>query len=307
MRMYNLVGVSAVVLISACTAHVNEPGVGDDERQTGGSGGSDDTDHTGGSGGGSGGNESNTDDATLLWYEDFESGNYDRWTSETYEADWNNGLCHDNGFSSEEVQEGSFSHRSDITCAVEEVHRGYGGLQFEGDTPLPAYTNSGQGIDAPHGIVNTYWSWIETTRPFADGRWFSFWTVTNDCGWQEPVITLGLEDASYVLTPAHIVNTGGTVDWADNRTPVPLGQWFRTTIYINFYEGEMAVWIEGEALLTATFTRNDNDICHFHWGAYADGRNDDVVLYEDNNALWKLSSALGDFEQEPLFDPDTQR
>src|SRR5690606_30416935 len=226
MRMFNLVSVSGVVLMSACTAHVNEPGTVDDDGQTGGSEGIDDSDHAGGSDGSGGGSsefEGDPEGATLLWYEDFETGNYDRWTTDDYEADWNEGLCHDNGFSTEAVQEGEHAHRSEITCAIDESHRGYGGLQFEGDMQLPGYTNPGQGIDAPYGTPNTYWSPLGAPPPFGDGRWFSFWTATNACGWDDAVITLGLEDESNVLTPAHILNTGGTVDWAENRTPVPMG------------------------------------------------------------------------------------
>ena len=64
-----------------------------------------------------------------------------------------------------------------------ESHRGYGGLQFDHDSLVPAYTNQGTGIDAPNGVVNTYWSWLEAPYEFENGKWFSFWTVNNDCGW----------------------------------------------------------------------------------------------------------------------------
>jgi hypothetical protein len=238
--------------------------------------------------------------ARLLWFEDFENGDYDRWTSKSYGGDWGN-ECQGNALSQEQARSGSWSNRSEITCAHTESHRGYGGLQFDGDDVVEYYTNTGSGIEAPHGIVNTYWSWLETPYAFGDGRWFSFFTVNNSCDWSDRVVTLGLEDASNRVTPAHILNTGGTVDFVPDAPAFPLGQWVRTTIYLNYHEGRMHIWQDGAELLEATFERPETDMCHFHWGAYASGDNDDVVLFEDDNSIWKLEEPWVDFAVEPWF------
>ncbi len=240
-------------------------------------------------------------EARLLWFEDFENGNYDRWTSKTYGADWGDD-CDSNALSQEQAHGGSWSNRSEITCAVGESHRGYGGLQFDGDEVVESYTNTGSGIEAPYGVVNTYWSWLETPYVFENGRWFSFWTVNNSCDWTDTVITLGLENDTWRLTPAHIVNTGGTVEFVPDAPAFPRGQWVRTTIYINYHEGRMHLWQDGAEVLDATFSRSDTDMCQWHWGAYASGDNDDVVLYEDDNYLWKLEEPWLDFSVEPWFD-----
>ena len=239
--------------------------------------------------------------ATLLWSEDFETGDYSRWTSSDYGNGWGD-ACQSNGFSTDRAVSGTRSHRSEIVCALGESHRGYGGLQFDGDSVVPAYTNTGTGIDAPHGVVNTYWSWLDAPYDFASGRWFSFWTVNSDCGWGERVITLGLEDASWKLTPAHIASTGGTVDFVPDPPTFPRAEWVRTTIYVNYHAGEMHVWQNGQSLLHATFSRPTNDICQWHWGAYASGDNTDVVLYEDDNAIWKLDEPWTDWDREPWLD-----
>jgi hypothetical protein len=63
----------------------------------------------------------------------------------------------------------------------------------------------------------------------------------------------------------------------------------------------MVVWQNGQRLLSATFSRPDTDICQWHWGAYASMDNYDVVLYEDDNSIWKLEEAWTDFDVEPLF------
>ncbi|MCX4247260.1 hypothetical protein [Paraliomyxa miuraensis] len=236
--------------------------------------------------------------ARLLWFEDFENGDYDRWTSNTYGADWG-GPCDYNELSMDRAVSGSWSNRSEITCVTPESHRGYGGLQFDGDDVVEAYTNTGSGIDAPHGVINTYWSWLEVPYPFENGRWFSPFTVNNACDWSDNVITLGLEDPSNRITPAHVLNTGGTVTFAENAPSFPLGQWVRTTIYVNYHEGRMHVWQDGAELVDATFSRSDTDLCQWHWGMYASGDNDDIVLYEDDNSLWKLEEPWVDFTVEP--------
>lgn len=239
-------------------------------------------------------------EARLLWFEDFENGDYDRWTSNNYGADWG-GPCDYNELSMDHAMSGSWSNRSEITCAIGESHRGYGGLQFDGDDVVEAYTNTGSGIDAEFGVVNTYWSWLEVPYPFENGRWFSFFTVNNACDWSDNVITLGLEDPSNRLTPAHIVNTGGSVQFVEGAPGFPLGQWVRTTIYMNYVEGRMHLWQDGVEILDATFSRSDTDMCQWHWGMYASGDNDDIVLYEDDNSLWKLEEPWVDFSVEPWF------
>lgn len=243
--------------------------------------------------------------ARLLWFEDFEGGDYDRWTSNGYGADWG-GPCDYNERSMDQAVSGGWSNRSEITCAIDESHRGYGGLQFDGDDVVEAYTNTGSGIDAPFGVVNTYWSWLEVPYPFENGRWFSFFTVNNSCDWSDQVITLGLEDPSNRLTPAHILTTGGTVEFVDGAPGFPLGQWVRTTIYVNYVEGRMHLWQDGVELLDATFSRGDTDMCQWHWGMYASSDNTDVVLYEDDLSLWKLEEPWVDFAVEPWLGQTVQ-
>lgn len=240
--------------------------------------------------------------AKLLFFDDFEGGEYSQWTSEDYGDGWGD-ECQNNGFSTETAYSGVQSHRSEIVCGFHESHRGYGGVQFDGDTPLEAYTNVGNGTEAPFGLVNTFWIHLETSYELGDGRWLSLWTTNGDCGWNERVITLGLEDASRRITPAHILDTGGTVTYRDDAPSLPLGQWVRVTVYVNYHRGELHVWQDGASVLHATFSRPSTDICQWHWGAYASGNNDDVVLYEDDKSIWKLEEEWTDFEVEPWLDP----
>jgi hypothetical protein len=307
--------VASVTTAAACAA--NNYGIGSGGSATAGSTiGSGGLTSAGGSGGGTAasggaGSDAGPSDttgsgcfrATRLWFDDFETGDYSRWTSKTYGADWGN-ACQDNALSTVHAVSPTHANRSEITCpytAEGNVHRGYGGLQFSGDSLVPAYTNTGTGTDAPYGIVNTFHSWLETTSVFQNGKWFSFWTVNSDCGWADEVLTLGLEDPSNRLAAAHYQPGGGTRTFLPGAPGFPLGRWVRITIYVNYYTGIMHVWQDGVEISHVTFVRSKKTICQWHWGAYASGDNDNLVLFEDDNSIWKLAEEWTDFSIEPYF------
>ncbi|HBQ19092.1 MAG TPA: hypothetical protein DEF51_50850 [Myxococcales bacterium] len=240
--------------------------------------------------------------ARQLWSDGFESGDYAMWTGRDYGGGWGTD-CQQTSVTTERARSGRFANRSTITCPSHtDVHRGYGGVQFAGDTPLPGYTNTGSGIEAPHGVVNTFWIWLDASYDFGSGRWLSLWTTNGSCDWSERVITLGLENAGRRLTPAHIETTGGRVMFEAGAPSVPLRQWVRVSVYINYHSGDMHVWQDGQSVLHATFTRPSTDICQWHWGAYASGDNTDVTLFEDDKSIWRLEEAWTDFTREPWLD-----
>ncbi|MEC7519296.1 MAG: hypothetical protein VYE22_05485 [Myxococcota bacterium] len=240
--------------------------------------------------------------ARQLWSDGFESGDYAMWTGRDYGTGWGTD-CQQTGVTTEQARSGRFANRSVIQCRSHtDVHRGYGGVQFSGDSPLPNYTNTGEGIQAPNGVVNTFWIWLDASYDFGSGRWLSLWTANGSCDWSERVITLGLENAERRLTPAHIENTGGRVMWEAGAPSVPLRQWVRVTVYVNYHSGDLHVWQDGASVLHATFSRPSTDICQWHWGAYASGDNTDVTLFEDDKSIWKLDEAWTDFSREPWLD-----
>lgn len=260
---------------------------------------------SGGMSSGSGGSSSGRCyKATRLWFEDFELGDYSRWTSKTYDRNWGNN-CQDNGISTENPHTGERSQRNEITCPYQSeggVHRGYGGLQFSGDQVVPAYTNTGSGINAQYGIVNTFHSYLDSDTRFENGKWLSLWTVNSACDWSDAVLTLGLEDSSNRLAAAHYwAGSGGTREFLPGAPSFPRRQWVRVTVYVNYHSQEMHVWQDGKQVSHVTFDRPRNTICQWHWGAYASGDNDDIVLYEDDNSIWKLNERWTDFSVEPWF------
>ena len=171
-------------------------------------------------------------------------------------------------------------------------------MQFSGDTPLARYTNTGTGIDAPNGIVITYFTWLDAPG-FGDGKWFSFLTSNNSCNWSDTVVTYGLEDSSNRVNPAHITNTGGTLTYAATRSAYPMRQWVRHTLYLNYHTGVMDLWMNGQKQWHATVRRSSQQICQFHWGLYASGANSSITLFEDDFSLWKLDQPLPSVDAEP--------
>ena len=66
----------------------------------------------------------------------------------------------------------------------------------------------------------------------------------------------------------------------------------------------MHVWQNGQSQQHVTFSRPIRTICHWHWGLYASGDNDDVVLFEDDKSIWKLNEPWTDWNREPYFGQD---
>jgi hypothetical protein len=133
--------------------------------------------------------------------------------------------------------------------------------------------------------------------------WLSLFTVRGACDWnvQDEVLTLGIEDASGRLAAAHYQNGGGTRTFEPDAPALPRGEWVRITVYVNYHSGEMHVWQNGRSVQHVTFRRAVRTICHFHWGLYASADNDDIVLFEDDNRIWKLHEPWDDFSKEPYL------
>ncbi len=52
----------------------------------------------------------------------------------------------------------------------------------------------------------------------------------------------------------------------------------------------MRVWLNGQKVFDATFTRPSRRLCQWHWGNYASADNYDITLYEDDISIWKLTA-----------------
>ncbi|HWB19111.1 MAG TPA: hypothetical protein VG711_02340 [Phycisphaerales bacterium] len=239
--------------------------------------------------------QSNCVSVTPLWCEDWNLNNYSRW-SDDYD---HNVTCAPNGFASDKFITPGLSHKSRVTCATSDSHRGYGGLRFQGNAIIPVQQSSTGGTNAPNGVLVTFYSWLSTSYTFNTSKWISFMTVTDDCSnnWNN-VITLNIDDSSMRVKPVHVTS----VSYASGAPAMPLSQWVRTKVYINYNTGAMHVWQNGRKICSATFTRDVHTMCQWHFGLYASGPNDNITLYEEDLSIVKLNQPLTNFTDEPWFD-----
>lgn len=238
---------------------------------------------------------SNCLSAAPLWCEDWELGNYSRWTG-GYAG---SSACEQRGFSTLQSNTPAQSHRSAVTCATAQSHRGYGGLRFQGDAIVPSFTiPSSGGISAPHGVIVTFWSWYSVPYTFSPTKWLSLMTVTPDCSnnWAD-VITLNLDDSTMRIKPVHV----SSVTYAPGAPAMPEEQWVRTTVYINFNTDVLHVWQNGAKICSATFSNASTTMCQWHFGLYASGNNDNIVLHEEDMSIVKLLQPLTNFTAEPWY------
>lgn len=93
--------------------------------------------------------------AQRLFSDGFDEQSLQAWTGQTYSVyDPFNGQCHTSDIVADATRGGVM--RSVVSCSLPDSHRAYGGVQFNGDDVLGEYTNAGQGIDAPYGLINTF-------------------------------------------------------------------------------------------------------------------------------------------------------
>ena len=236
-----------------------------------------------------------------MWFDDFETGDHSRWTGGNYDEDWGND-CQSTALDTGNVHAGVYAQRSEIVCSMtppKTEHRGYGSLQFSGDTVLSQYTNSGSGMAAPHGIATTFWTWLDAGDSFGGGRWVSLFTVNPTCDYTDRPMTLGLDQPDNILRSAHWWPEG-TSTIIPNAPAMPLRRWVRITVYLNLETGVMHTWQDGASVEHVTgIVRASHLYCQWHWGLYASGDNDDIVLSEDDKVLWRLEEPWTDFSREP--------
>jgi hypothetical protein len=234
-----------------------------------------------------------------VWCEDFETGNFSRWTGGY--SSWSS--CATTASSSTQYVSATRSQRSQVSCAAADSHRGYGGLRFAGDSVLPSFSSASTGgINSVNGVVVTFWDWLNTPHTFSPTQWLSLMTITDDCSnnWSN-VLTLNIDDSTRRIKPVHV----SSVSYEPNAPAMPLQQWVRITVYVNYYAGVMHVWQNGIKIASATFTRPTQTMCQWHFGLYASGNNSNILLYEDNLSITRLTQPLVNTTIEPWFAAST--
>ena len=69
---------------------------------------------------------------------------------------------------------------------------------------------------------------------------------------------------------------------------------------VDLDDGILHVWQDGRSALHVTgVVRPLRTYCQWHWGLYASGDNDDLVLHEDDFTLHRLHEPWTDWAREP--------
>ncbi len=252
------------------------------------------------------GQSSNEGEGYVVWCEDWANANFSRWSS-AYGNDTN--PCTDHGFNTQDFRSSPQSIRSQFTCTgtgTGGVHRGYGGLRFQGESVLPTFAmNSSGGIQTPHGIVVQFKAKLSVPyvmNAVDHGRWISIMTVTDNCtnAWHG-VVTINISDTTMRLRPQHVT----ALQYVLGAPEFTRDQWHRVTAYINMSvnggQGEMHIWQDGQKVCRTWFTRPTQQYCQFHWGLYGSHNNGDVTYLEDDFRIIKLNQPLLNTDDEPIF------
>ncbi len=244
-------------------------------------------------------------DGTLLFYDDYELGDFSRWT---FDDNVGQDACQTTDVSDERVFEGEFALSSTLTCAPGSEAEHYAALQFAGDELLGEFDNSEEGIDAPNGVVISFDLWAELGFAATADQWVSFLLLSGSCDWTDPVLSVATPGAGEPLGISHGDEDGGTeYDYPD--APVAAqSEWSRVTVYVNYYEQVLTVWQDGVLASRAEFVRPGNTLCHVWVGAGFGADSVDSQVYEDNVMVWRLSAPLDDADTEPcLYDTNYWR
>jgi hypothetical protein len=237
--------------------------------------------------------------STRLFFDDYESGDLDAWTS--YDT---SGSCQTSGIESDFSVSGDQAFQADITCDNGDDHENYAALQFNGDAVRSSFSNSGAGIDAPHGIVIDFWARAQFDFEVDDGEWVSFLLLSGTCDWSDDVFSVGTGNATSYLAVSHATIDGGTISPFAQAETFPKGTWTKITAYVNYHTSTFVVWQDGVPITEANFVRPGTTLCHVRIGAYISAATSDAQVVIDDPTIWKLSADLASFDSAPCMTSD---
>jgi hypothetical protein len=239
----------------------------------------------------------------LLFGEDYELGDFSRWT---FDGNVGQDTCQTTEVNDARVWEGELSLSSTLTCAPEDQDEHYAALQFAGDMVLSQFDNSDEGIDAPNGVVVSFELWTELGFGGGAEEWVSFLLLSGTCDWSDTVLSVASTGSGDTLGISHGDVNGGSELVNGGAPPLADGEWTRVTVYVNYYEQVLSVWQDGVFVTRANFVRPGNTLCHVWFGAAFGPAAVDSQVFEDNFRIWRLDAPLTDPDSEPCLATDDE-
>ncbi len=156
-------------------------------------------------------------------------------------------------------------------------------------------------------LVNRFYVWADWNPDVTRNDWQHLVTYANKDNWGT-VLVLVIDSRNRVRLNHLQAPLGGYQEgngWEYVNSPtMPLRQWVRFTTYLDYQQGVMYVWMNGQLIIRARGGRlNDGPSHHLlraHWGLYAGGYTDNSVQYNDSIQLWTLDQPISDPTIEPL-------
>lgn len=232
--------------------------------------------------------------STRLFIDDYESGDFDAWTSSD-----TTGSCQTTSVDTAGSVSGSRAFHTNITCGSSSDHENYGALQFSGDNLLSSHQNSGLGIDAPNGVLINFWARVHYEFDVGDGEWLALLVLSGTCDWSDTVFSLGMGNTSSSIAISHSDVGGGSETPFAGAPDFPQDTWAKVTAYVNYHTSTFVVWQDGQPVTQAAFVRPGTTLCHIRIGAYVSADTDTADVHVDDVDVWKLGAPLSSFESAP--------
>lgn len=237
--------------------------------------------------------------STRLFANDYESGDFDAWTSSD-----TTGSCQTTSIDTSLSVSGSHAFHTAITCSGSSDHENYGALQFSGDNLLGSHQNSGLGIDAPNGVLITFWARVHYEFQVGDGEWLALLLLSGTCDWSDTVFSLGMGNTSSSIAISHSDVNGGSETPFVGAPDFPQDTWSKISAYVNYHTSTFVVWQDGQPVTQAAFVRPGTTLCHIRIGAYVSADTDAADVHIDDAEVWKLGAPLASFDTAPCATDD---
>lgn len=236
--------------------------------------------------------------AAQLFGDGFEDQSFDAWTASDM-----SGSCQTSTLASSRAFDGVGAFESVISCSARSDHENYGALQFRGDQLLTSHSSSGEGIDAPLGVLIRFWAWAEYDFDVSAGEWVGFLLLSGTCDWTDTVFSVATGNSSATLGVSHTEVNGGTEDPNPAAPAFPEGEWAQVTAYVNYHTSTFVVWQDGVLVTRATFVRPGTTLCHIRIGAFISASTTSATVLVDEPEVWKLQQPLATVETAPCLEP----
>ena len=145
-------------------------------------------------------------------------------------------------------------------------------------------------------LVNSFWIYFETDYRLLQSQpenWISFATFSNSLQWKD-LFTLSISERGII----HMWN----LDWRYVEAPktFPVRRWVRLTVYIDYASGAVVVWQDGVRIMFGNYRKGTQmALRRAHWGLYTSPKVTSTTVYQDEVAIWKLSTPWRSNEEPP--------